>query len=315
MNPLEIPAVILMAHGSPASLAEIPAYLTSLRGGRPVDEAAVADMRARYAAIGGHSPMLEITFAQAEALQADLRRRTGDGRWRVFVGTRYWNPTLQEALTQVIGEGFRSVLGICMVPHPARMTVHAYTEKLAIARASLGAEIELRVLPPWESQPRYLDALEETLRNALGRVARDSGLLFSAHSLPLSALPPDDDYTARLEKTASILAGRLGLPDSAWQVCFQCAPAKNGSWLGPYLDDSIAALSGKAKTVVADPLGFVSDHLEVLYDLDIEARRQTESLGLEFLRVPSLNTHPLLIEALAGAVLEEVPHFKGISTL
>ncbi len=309
---MESGAVLLMAHGSPASLDDVPAYLFNLRGGRAAESELVENLQRRYAAIGGKSPLLEITQAQAQALQMELRRRCDGEDVRVYVGMRYWQPFIAETLAQVAADGFRRVSALCVVPHASQMTLQAYAQKVRQALSISGEIARVRFISGWETQPLYLEAVLDSLQSQLARMQHLPYVLFTAHSLPGTATRMGEDYTGKLMHSAAVLAQCLRLPAQGWQVCFQSAPVRDGTWLSPYIEDVLPSLAGKGvDCVLAAPIGFAADHLEVLYDLDIEARRQAHSLGMQFERAPSLNTHPLFMQALVEVILSDENEQEG----
>lgn len=290
-------AVLLVAYGAPLSLDDVEPYLLDVRGGRPTPRDIVEDLRARYAAIGGRSPLLDRTREQAEALS----RRLGNGT-PVLVGMRHWHPFIKDALAEVARRGICRAVAVAMAPHYSRMSIGAYQRTVDDARGP----IDVAFVPQWFGHPRFLDAVTERVRGALQRFPsnlRDHvPIVFTAHSLPERILADGDPYPEQLRASVAGVMTRLG-GTNPHEFAFQSAGRSKEAWLGP---DAGAVLERLASTgephVLVCPIGFVADHLEVLYDVDIEYRRRAQELGARIERTDSLNAHPLLIEALADLV-------------
>jgi protoporphyrin/coproporphyrin ferrochelatase len=293
-------AIMLLAHGSPGSMAALPAFLSNVRGGRPVPDEEVASYRERYRAIGGLSPLSAITARIATALSEHAHVP-------VYVGTRHGMPSIGDAVHEAIAAGSETVTAICLTPYSSRMTVGGYRRQLDEALAATPDPIAVRFVEDWHLEPAYLTGLEATLQEGFDRVPTrlhdGTAVVFSAHSLPERVLALGDPYPAQLEAAARWLASRLGLEEAQWSMAYQSAPASRERWLGPSLASKLRALAeaGEAAVLVA-PIGFVADNVEVLYDLDVEANTLARGLGLHFARAPLLNDAPALIEALAHAV-------------
>jgi len=311
--------VLLMAYGAPDRLDDVAPFLLDVRGGRETPAALVEEVTARYAAIGGGSPLLGVTRAQASALQARWNgaAATGDsgqagpGGARVAVGMRHWQPRIAEAVAELAGAGCRTLVAIPLAPHVSRMSVGAYMDALKRALETLGGRPFRAVhrVAGFHDHPRFLDAWAERVRSALARVAPEPealaeiDLLFTAHSLPTSIVADGDPYPEQLEATAHGVMARLPDLPLAWRLCYQSAGARPVPWLGPPIGEVLDALAAAGRRrVLAVPIGFVSDHVEVLYDLDLEARAHAATLGVRFERTESLNTSPLFIDALADLV-------------
>lgn len=304
-------AVLLLAYGGPDSLEDIEPYLLDVRGGRPTAPELVAEVRERYARIGGRSPLLEITRAQAQRLEARLAAVHAGRPTRVYVGMRHWTPYIAETVRQIAADGFERVVALCMAPHASRYSTSAYRKKLDAAVEELGRPLEVIFIESWHDQPGFIQAIAENIRSALERFPADARAsvhhLFSAHSLPAAILEQGDPYPAQLAETARLVAERLGLPPAQWSQCYQSAGAIPGKWLGPQVDEILPELAERGVSdVLITAIGFVADHVEVLYDLDVEAREQAEALGLRFQRTASPNTSPAFIDALAQVVEDKL---------
>lgn len=299
-------AVLLMAYGSPESLADLEPYLLDIRGGRPTSPHLVAEITERYRLIGGRSPLLDLTRAQAAALEAELNRRApaAGPRFRTFLGMRHWEPRIKQAVAEIQAAGLREVVGLVMAPHSSRLSTGAYYARLEEAMAELGADLRLVRIEAWHDHPGLIDALAERVTAALEKFAgRTPYIIFSAHSLPERILAMGDPYAAQLHETAGLLAGRLGLKDGCWSFSYQSAGQSAEPWLGPPIEAEVARLaqSGERDLLVV-PIGFVCDHVEVLYDIDIACRELAAQNGARLERTESLNASPTFIAALADLV-------------
>jgi ferrochelatase len=283
------PVVVLMAYGSPSRPDDIRPYLEDIREGRPVSDGAVEELTERYRRIGGRSPLDEATEAQRAALESELGLP-------VFVGMKHWRPRIAEAVEQALEAGADTVVGLVLAPHYSRLSVEGYRERLA---AALGARAELRFVESWHTHGPYLDALADRVRGTGAHV------VFTAHSLPARILEEGDPYRDQLLETAALVAERASL--DSWSFAFQSASPTGEPWLGPDILDELDSLKARGvEHVLVCPIGFVSDHLEILWDLDVEARERASELGLEFDRVESLNDDPAFIRGLAELLRQAV---------
>jgi ferrochelatase len=295
-------AVLLMAYGSPSSMDDLEPYLLDVRDGRPPPPALVEEMRRRYTLIGG-SPLNRITAEQAQALQAELARR---GRnWPVYVGMRHGSPRIREAVAGLQRDGVTDAAALVLAPHCSSLSIGRYRKRLEEAQAAAGGGIRFQVVNSWWRQPRMIEAMERRVRDAWQRIsARPAGrmrVVFTAHSLPARIRAEGDPYEEELLANARTLAERLELTD--WMLAFQSAGAGPEPWLGPTIEEVIPRLARDGyRQVLVAPIGFVCDHVEILYDLDVEARRVAEKHGLRLERTESMNTYPPFIAAVADAV-------------
>jgi len=315
-------AVLLMAYGGPDSLEDVEPFLLDIRGGRATPAALVEEIRQRYAAIGGRSPLLEISRAQAAGLEERLNRegeREGHRRFRTFVGMRHWHPYIRDAVAEIAEAGLRDVLALCLAPHYSRLSIGAYLAKLRQAVAEQAAEgrsLRVAAVESWGDHPLFLDTIARKVREALRRwpeAERDEvEILFTAHSLPSRVIQQGDPYEEQLLATARGVVDRLAAADSGgsrprWSFCYQSAGASTVPWLGPALEDVIPerAAAGRRHLLVA-PVGFVSDHVEILYDLDVEAQGIAREQGVRLERIESMNTDPGFLATLAAVVEEHL---------
>lgn len=296
-------AVLLMAYGTPRTPAEIEPYYTDIRRGRPPTPEQLADLVARYAAIGGISPLAQRTEAQRTALQAALDERVPGG-FEVLLGLKHAAPMIETAVDDLAARGCRRAIGLVLAPHSSSFSTGQY-----LGRARAAAEphgIEVLGIEHWHLLPEYLDFLAAGIRDRLAVLPANTKVLFTAHSLPERIIAMGDPYPHELRETAEAVAARVGLaPWAGWSVAWQSAGRTPEPWIGPdilaVIDD--LAASENADGVLVCACGFVADHLEVLYDLDIEARRRAEARGLAFERTPCVNDDPAVLGALADQVI------------
>lgn len=298
--------VLLMAYGSPDSLDELEPYLLDIRGGRPVSPALLAEIKERYALIGGRSPLLELTCAQANALERELNHRfEAQGlSFRTYVGMRHWQPRIREAVAQMDADGIKQGVAIVMAPHSSRLSTGAYFTRLQEAAGELGSKFNIARVESWFDHPGLIAALAEKVTPAMGLFKPDEPyVLFTAHSLPARILEQGDPYDAQLRQTARLLAERLGLRTGQWGFCYQSAGQSPEPWLGPPIEQQVIELiQSGVKNLLVVPVGFVCDHVEVLYDIDIAARNLAAAYGARLERSESLNASPALIATLADLV-------------
>lgn len=275
-----------MAYGSPATEADIAAYYTHIRGGRPPAPEALADLTARYRAIGG-SPLTEITRAQAQALS----ERTG---MPAFAGMKHAPPYIADAAAEARRAGIDRLVGLPLAPHYAHMSLGAYRRSLEQAW-----DRELVFVSGFHDHPEFIGAVQGLLRDALAQ-SRPERLFFSAHSLPARIIAEGDPYRDQLLASCRLVAAGIDLPD--WEFAFQSASHTGEPWLGPDLLEAVEQ-SG-ARDVLVCPIGFVADHLEVLYDLDVEAQAFARKHGIRLRRTRSFNANPAFVDALAQVVAD-----------
>jgi len=283
-------AVILMAYGSPATAEDVPAYLADIREGRPVSQEAIDELTERYRRIGGRSPLDEITEAQRAALERELGVP-------VFVGMKHWRPRIAEAVETALAGGADTLVGLVLAPHYSRLSIAGYRERLEQA---LQGRAELVFVESWHDHPPFLDVLADRVRGHGGQV------VFTAHSLPERILRDGDPYRDQLLETSRLVAERAGLAD--WSFAFQSASPTGEPWLGPDILEELDRLAANGvRRVLVCPIGFVSDHLEILWDLDVEAQERAAELGLELERIESLNDDPAFVRALGALMRERLP--------
>jgi ferrochelatase len=292
--------VLVMAYGGPDTLDDVEPYLLDVRNYRPTSQEIVEEVRERYALIGGRSPIRELTQAQAGALQSVLNTENGQ-QWHVEVGMRHWHPFIPETLERMAEQGITRAVGLAMAPHYSKMSIGAYYKKIDDANTP----IEFARIERWHLLPGYLDALTERVEDALQRFPEDIRdrvpVIFTAHSLPERILTWQDPYPAELAETAAAVAARLG--NRPHEFAYQSAAMTPDPWLGPDAGEVIAQLHQQGhRHVLMAPIGFVCEHVEILYDIDIEFKQQAERLGIQLERIDMLNDHPAMIAGLADLV-------------
>jgi ferrochelatase len=294
-----------MAHGTPEDPDEIEDFYIRVRRGRPPSADQLAELRGRYAAIGGVSPLAERTTAQVKALAGRLEA-LAPGRYAVELGTKFSRPSITAGAEALLERGAAEVIGLVLTPHRSTLGSGEYHQRAAESLSSAPRAVLYRAVPQFFDAPGFSELLaarvHETLTE-LGPAARDDALVvFSAHSLPARVLADGDPYPEQLSESAAAIAAAAGV--DAFQVAFQSAGRTPEPWLGPDLSEVLRAEAARGRrAVVVCPVGFVADHLEVLYDLDIEARAVAEAAGLTFVRTRSLNADPRFVDVLAGVVI------------
>jgi protoporphyrin/coproporphyrin ferrochelatase len=288
-------AVLVMAYGGPGSIDEVEPYLLDIRAGRSTKPQLVEEIRARYARIGGRSPILELTRAQASG----IGRALGE-RFKVFVGMRHWHPYIQDVVAEIAKGGHRRVVGVAMAPHYSNMSVGAYEKKLLQAA---DGRLDVTLVRTWWRQPQFLEAVANRVVEALQRFPKPSQVqvIFTAHSLPEKIVASADPYPDELTGSATEVARRARL--TGWRLAYQSAGATSEPWLGPDAEVVITELAGAGhEAVLLVPIGFVCDHVEILYDIDVEYQSLAKRLGIQLERTASLNDDPGLVAAVADVV-------------
>jgi ferrochelatase len=294
-----------MAYGTPGSLDDVEAYYTHIRGGRTPAPELIEELRERYRLVGGSTPLHAISEATRSALQDRLDSRE-PGRYRVILGMKHWHPFVEEAVVQMAGEGIEQAIGLVLAPHYSRMSVETYFDYVAAAQQKHGTHIAMRRIDSWHLHPPYLKAVADRARARLADFlcGSDVTVIFTAHSLPERILEYDDPYPRQLRETSEALAAILGLDREHWTFAYQSAGRTPEPWLGPDLVEAIHGLAdeGVRHSLVA-PIGFVSDHLEILYDIDHEAQQAAREHGITLKRTESLNASSDFVEGLAELIV------------
>ncbi|RIK42977.1 MAG: ferrochelatase [Chloroflexi bacterium] len=300
--------VLMMAYGGPNSLDEVAPYLADIRGGRPTSPELLVEITERYRQIGGRSQILDITRAQAAGVETalnDAAAAAAGVRYRTYVGMRHWHPYIGEVVPQMLADGVDQIVAIVMAPHFSRMSVGAYMGKLEKALAEQGASVPVRKVESWKDEPAFIAAVAQRVEDALAGYPADQRttvpVVFTAHSLPARVLESGDPYPQELNASVALVVERLGLSNA--RFAFQSQGATADPWLGPTVEETLEALAAEgAMQVLLVPIGFVCDHVEVLFDVDIEHKHQAAELGIELRRTAMLNASQGLVDAVASAV-------------
>lgn len=299
-------AVLLMAMGGPDKLENVEPYLLDVRGGRPTPPELVEEIRERYRVTGGKSPVLGTTREVAQRLEQKLNGPGGEG-FRCYVGLRHWHPYIKEAYAELLDDQPQRLIGLCMAPQYSSMSIGAYIKKVEEARAELGGDFPVTYVQSWHRHPRLAKALAENIGIGLQKFSVEARakvpIIFTAHSLPERILQMKDPYPDEVRATMEAVCQQLG-PVTA-RFAFQSQGRSNEKWLGPDVESTLEALHQEGhRHVLIAPIGFISDHVEILYDVDVEFKKLAESKGMQLERIPMLNASQPLIETLAS-VLEE----------
>lgn len=292
--------LLVMAYGTPKSPADIEPYYTHIRRGRPPTPELLEELTLRYEAIGGISPLAALTNAQLQALENALKEQSNE-TWQVALGQKHADPFIEDGVMELVEGGVTDIVGLVLAPHYSGFSVGEYQRRARETAEQHG--VRLHEIHTWHLQPAYLDFLTEAVSDARAGMPERHTVLFTAHSLPERVLE-NDPYPDQLVESAKVVADRLGI--TSWSVAWQSAGRTPEPWRGPDILEELQriATEGSADGVVVCAQGFTSDHLEVLYDLDIEAKQIAESLGLQFARTRSLNADEKVMSALAGVVID-----------
>lgn len=296
--------VLVMAYGGPSSLDEIPGYLADIRAGRVTPHEVVAEITENYRAIGGRSPLLEVSRRQVDVLAQEL----GDG-YRCYLAMRHWSPWIEEVVGQMAEDGITRAVGLVLAPHFSTLSVAKYQQRVADGLGLYRGRIEFEHVPSYHDAPGLIEAFASRVADGLSRWPEEERgrvhVVFTAHSLPERVLANGDPYGAQCLETARLVADRARLAEEVWSWSYQSAGRTPEPWAGPDLRDHLGVLAARGVTnVVVVPVGFVSDHVEILFDVDVKARAVADGLGMRLERPPALNDDPAFIVALAELVRE-----------
>jgi len=301
-------AVLLMAYGTPRTPEEIEPYYTDIRRGRPPTAEQLADLTARYDALGGTSPLAARTEAQRAGLQAALDT-AAPGQYHVVLGLKHAEPKIEAAVDALAAEGFTHIVGLVLAPHYSAFSIGQYLDRARAAAEPYG--ITVAGIDSWATEPAFVEFVAADLRAKLAAMPADTKVLFTAHSLPQRIIAAGDRYPDELRATAEAVAAAAGLSHwSSWAIAWQSAGRTPEPWLGPDILQVIDDLgssendAGHERGVLVSAVGFVADHLEVLYDLDIEAANRAAQHGLAFARTACVNDDPTVMAALAARVVQ-----------
>lgn len=309
--------VLLMAYGTPDTLDHVEPYYTHIRRGRTPTPELVRELRERYEVVGGTTPLLEITEATRQKLEVRLNR-DATSPFRVILGMKHWHPYIESAVEQVRDQGIRRAVGLVLAPHYSSMSIAGYYGYVDAAQQKLGTDIDILRIDSWHLHQPYLQAVVNRIQTRLREFApgEEVTVVFTAHSLPVRILESDDPYPDQLRETSQALATLLNL--DRWTFSYQSAGRTAEPWLGPDLIDTVHQLTDAGVTnVLVASIGFVSDHLEILYDIDVEAQQAAAERGIHLKRTEMLNASPDFVEGLAQLVqarlAERVVWLGGLS--
>ena len=304
MSPKLPIGVLVMAYGGPASLDELPGYLADIRHGRTTSRAVLDEITENYRAIGGSSPLLEVTRRQGDALAAAL----GED-YRCYLGMRHWAPWIEDAVGEMVEDGITHAVGLVLAPHFSAMSVARYQQRVADGLELTRGQIRFEHVPSYSDAPGLVEAFAARVEEGLARWPEEERdrvhVVFSAHSLPERVLLAGDPYGDQCLETAQLVAERSGLADDRWSWAYQSAGRTPEPWAGPDLGEHLEELATRGiRDVVSVPVGFVSDHVELLFDIDTKAAAIASRLGMRLERPPALNDDPVFVSALAELVRE-----------
>lgn len=298
-------AVLLIAHGSPERAEKVPAFMRNVTGGRPIPAEAMHEVQRRYSLIG-RSPLREITEKQAHALQQRIEMP-------VYVGMRNWSPYISDVVPQMIADGITRAVAICMAPQNSQTSVGLYRR---VMFAEAADKIKIDFIESWHDQPLLIAAFAEQLavqwREVCERAQRKVPVIFTAHSVPQHTIDEGDPYREQAKATGALVAARIPeLAPELWRFAFQSQSMSGGRWIGPTVEETILQFKAEGhRHVLVQPVGFVCDHVEVLYDIDIAFKQFAREQGMELARTESLNDSPLFIEALAELAKAAMQNIK-----
>ena len=296
--------VLLMAYGTPEHLSDVESYYRDILGGREPSPEAAATLVERYRAVGGGTPLLEITRSVADLLEQRLNRGGGDPSWRVYVGMKHWHPYIAEAVDGIVADGVDELVALPLAPHYSRMSTGGYRDAVARGMAQVSSSPPTLFIESWHANPQFTALIAQRIGDALARSDADPSdveVLFTAHSLPVRIIDEGDPYPEELAESAATVAQTAGI--ASWRFAYQSAAKTGMPWLGPDILESIEQIAHEGgKNVLLAPFGFVCDHLEILFDVDITAKRAAEDLGVRLSRIEMPNDSPDFVEALFDIV-------------
>jgi protoporphyrin/coproporphyrin ferrochelatase len=301
-NPI---GVLIMAYGGPNSLAEIPGYLADIRNGRCTTPAILQEITHNYTLIGGKSPLLAFTTQQVEAVRAKL----DPARFKVYMGMRHWAPWIEDVVGQMLDDGITQAIALVLAPHYSKLSVAKYHAKVADGLDMYRGHIDFEFIDSYHDAPLLIEAFANRVHDGLNRWPEaerdDVHVIFSAHSLPVRIIKMGDPYDEQLRETARLVAEKADLPASQWSWSYQSAGGSPEPWLGPQLEEYIPELAAQGiKNMISIPVGFVCDHVEILFDIDIQAQEAAKACGVRLERPLALNDDPLYIQTLVDLIEE-----------
>lgn len=299
--------VLLMAYGTPEDPGQVEPYFRHIRGGRAPSLEAVQRLQQRYEIVGGRTPLLDITNELSAAVERELSAQSHGARCRVYVGMKHWHPFIGDVVPRIATDGVSELTAVALAPHYSRMSIGGYRRALDAATEKVAPPVAVRFVDSWHLHPGFIQLMAQRVRESLalwpastrGQVVT----VFSAHSLPERIREWEDPYEHQLLESCQAVASLAGIDH--WRFAWQSAGETGEPWLGPDIVEVLGILHrGGARHVLSVPIGFVSDHLEILYDIDHEARSKADALGMTFRRTPMPNADPAFVRVLASVVTE-----------
>jgi ferrochelatase len=303
-------AVLLMAYGSPNRLEEVEAYFTDIRGGRPPSREAIEELTGSYRRVGVPTPLLAVSMELGRELERLLNLDPPDDRiYTVHLGMKHWTPRIATAIDEIVDSGADRLIAIVLAPHYSRISIGGYRRQVEQALNGAAPDISLDFVESWHELDGYLQAVADNLRMVRAEFANPEEVVavFTAHSLPARILDEGDPYQEQLLRTSELVAQRAGIEQ--WRFSYQSQSHTGEPWLGPDLVETVEELAAQGhRAILVSSIGFIADHLEIFYDIDIEAKERADALGIELRRTPMLNADPRLAQALHALVAERSPH-------
>jgi protoporphyrin/coproporphyrin ferrochelatase len=296
--------ILVMAYGTPETLADVEPYYTHIRGGRKPSAEALADLVERYQRVGGQTPLYALTKGVADRLQVALDAAF-PGEYRVYLGMKHWHPFLADVTNQIIADGIEEVIGVVLAPHYSNYSLEGYRTYVQKALAHHPRPFTFHFIEHWHDHPLFRQLMVQRIHEALAgfpaMLREQVAVVFSAHSLPAKIIEQGDPYVQQLYESAQAIADLAGLPEH--HFCFQSAAPTNEPWLGPDIVEYIEHLHQQGvQAVLSVPFGFVADHLEVLWDIDTEAQAKADALGMVLRRIRMPNADMEFIEVIRSVV-------------
>ncbi len=307
VNPEKPIGILFMAYGGPDCLEDIPGYLADIRAGRTTSKALIEEIKRNYRLIGGSSPLLDLTIETTRAVTDFLNPSNGPMHFKPYLGMRHWAPWIEETVGHMIEDGITRSVSVVLAPQYSGMSIAKYHKKIDAGLNFYRGQIDFSHIQSYHDDPRLIEAFAKRVRIGLERFPEEDRtnvhVIFSAHSLPTRIVKENDPYPTQCYETAALVAKAAGLTPDQWSGCYQSEGRSPEPWLGPQLEDYLVELANKGiQNAISIPVGFVSDHVEVLYDIDIEAQAVAEEHHMRLERPPSLNSDPLFVEALARLI-------------
>ncbi|HEY4846040.1 MAG TPA: ferrochelatase [Candidatus Dormibacteraeota bacterium] len=301
-------AILLMAYGSPNRLDEVEAYFTDIRGGRKPSREAVEELTSRYRRVGVPTPLLAVSMELGRALERQLNLDPPDDEiYTVHLGMKHWTPRIAVAIDEIVESGADRVIAIVLAPHYSTISTAGYRRQVELALDGAAPDVSLDFVESWHELDGYVQAVADDVRALRAQFSTPEEVVavFTAHSLPARILKEGDPYQSQLLRTSELVAQRAGIDQ--WRFSYQSQSHTGEPWLGPELVDTVEELAAQGhRAVLVASIGFIADHLEIFYDIDIEAKEKADALGIELRRTPMLNADPRLVHALHALIAQRI---------